>query len=535
MGKLLRSRYFRRHFFSFLVLITLIIVGLTALLYFPTRRGLERQQLALVEKYRDEVISSLDKWVRFTRREVEVGALFTSEYISAGTATSPGLTILFEGMVESEDSPFVDLLLTDLEGNLLNSRVHGDEIEPVNLVDRDYVRYGIEGRSTISGFYRSRNSGFPILAVASPVSVRGDTAGVLAGIIRLESLVEAFNEITLDTMGRKYLINGEGYVVSREGFVELYAGEDRRALDEDYQAAKPVAEKIVAGIGETSRYSGMSGTEVFGSYAWFEPLNLGVVVEVRGDMTLRPIYNLMKIILLSGGFFLFVSGVLVYRLTYNFLNPLDRLVTFTHHMVEEGRTEPIDMRTESELDTLIENFNIMNSVIRLRERQLRDMAMRDSLTGLYNHGLLYDLLKREFSRVARSSECISFLMVDIDHFKEVNDSYGHQAGDTVLKRIADILTGQIRKGDIVGRYGGEEFGIVVSCGSEEEVGILAERLRERVEKHQFETPRGVVSVTVSIGGKTVRDPSSTPEDLVRLADEALYLAKETGRNRVVLR
>jgi diguanylate cyclase (GGDEF)-like protein len=126
-------------------------------------------------------------------------------------------------------------------------------------------------------------------------------------------------------------------------------------------------------------------------------------------------------------------------------------------------------------------------------------------------------------------------MVDIDHFKEVNDSYGHQAGDTVLKRIADILTGQIRKGDIVGRYGGEEFGIVVSCGSEEEVGILAERLRERVEKHQFETPRGVVSVTVSIGGKTVRDPSSTPEDLVRLADEALYLAKETGRNRVVLR
>ncbi|MFP4564849.1 MAG: GGDEF domain-containing protein, partial [Spirochaetia bacterium] len=237
----------------------------------------------------------------------------------------------------------------------------------------------------------------------------------------------------------------------------------------------------------------------------------------------------------SGGFFFLASGIIVYGMTYNFLNPINRLVTFTRHMVEEGKTDAIDMTTGSELDTLIENFNIMNSIIRLRERQLKDLAMRDSLTGLYNHGLLYELLKREFSRVERSSECLSFLMVDIDHFKKVNDSYGHQAGDAVLAQVADILTEQVRKGDFVGRYGGEEFGLVVSCGREEEIEVLTERLRKTVENHPFDTPEGTISITVSIGGKTVRDPSTTtPDELVRQADEALYLAKETGRNRVIL-
>ena len=535
MGKLLRSRYFRRHFFSFFILITLIIAGLTAILYFSTRRNLERQQLVLVEKYRDEVVTSLDNWVRYARREIEVGALFVSGFFSRDAASSRELTGILGAMVETETSPFIDLLLTDADGRLLNSRVHVDEIEPVDLGDRDYIRNGLEGRATVSGFYRSRNTGSPILAVTSPVSAGGRTAGVLAGIIRLETLVDIFNEIQLDTMGMKYLVDREGYIVSEAGFTEAYRRGEASALG-DFKAAEPVIGKITGHREETCRYTGMGGAEVFGSYVWVDPLNLGVVVEVKGEMTLRPINNLMKIILLSGGLFFIVSGILVYTMTYNFLNPLDRLVTFTHHMVEEGATEAIDMRTGSELDTLIDNFNIMNSVIRLRERQLKELAMRDSLTGLYNHGLLYDLLKREFSRVARSSECISFLMVDIDHFKKVNDSFGHQAGDTVLSQVADILTGQVRKGDIVGRYGGEEFGIVVSCGREEEIEILAERLRRTVENHTFETAAGSISVTVSIGGKTVRDPSTTtPEELVRLADEALYLSKETGRNRVVLR
>lgn len=536
MGKLLRSRYFRRHFFSFFLLITVIIAGLTAILYFPTRRSLEKQQLLLVEKYRDEVVTSLDNWVSYTQREIEVGALFVSEYLAAGRASSRDLTAILEAIAESDGSLFVDLLLTDSEGRLINSRVHSDDIEPVNLADRDYIRNGLGGKATVSGFFRSRNTGSPILAVASPVYVEEEIAGVLAGIVRLESLVNAFNEISLEAMGMKYLLDEEGYIVSRAGFTEAYIANDGGTLDTDFKAADPAAQKIFGTPEKTCVYTGIDGTEVFGSCARLDPLNLGVVVEVNGDMTLRPIYNLMKIILLSGAFFFIVSGALVYKMTYNFLNPIDRLVTFTHHMVEEGKTDAIDMKTGLELDVLIENFNIMNSIIRLRERQLKDLAMRDSLTGLYNHGLLYELLKREFSRVSRSSECLSFLMVDIDHFKKVNDSYGHQAGDAVLQEFAGILTGEVRKGDFVGRCGGEEFGLVVSCGREEEIEILAERLREKVENHSFETPAGIISITVSIGGKTVRDTSATgTEELVRLADEALYLAKGTGRNRVVLR
>ncbi|MFW5747544.1 MAG: cache domain-containing protein, partial [bacterium] len=385
MGKLLRSRYFRRHFFSFFLLITVIIAGLTAILFFPTRRSLERQQLLLVEKYRDEVVTSLDNWVRYARREIEVGSLFVSEYLAAGRASSRDLTAVLEAMAESDGALFVDLLLTDSEGRLINSRVHSDEIKPVNLADRDYIRNGLEGRSTVSGYFRSRNTGSPILVVASPVYTEDEIAGVLAGIVRLESLADVFNSISLGAMGMKYLVDDEGYVVSKAGFTEAFIANNREALDTDFKAAETVMQKISGTMVETCRYTGTDGKDVFGSYARLDPLNLGVAVEVKGDMTLRPIYTLIKIILLSGGFFFLASGIIVYGMTYNFLNPINRLVTFTRHMVEEGKTDAIDMTTGSELDTLIENFNIMNSIIRLRERQLKDLAMRDSLTGLYNH------------------------------------------------------------------------------------------------------------------------------------------------------
>jgi diguanylate cyclase (GGDEF)-like protein len=158
-------------------------------------------------------------------------------------------------------------------------------------------------------------------------------------------------------------------------------------------------------------------------------------------------------------------------------------------------------------------------------------AITDGLTDLYDHKYLLLKLEEEMERSKRCAGPISLLMIDIDHFKGYNDTFGHPAGDKILADMANIFKRCSRKADTVARYGGEEFAIVLPETNKEEAGILAERLREKVGASQFE---GNVNITVSIGlgffdGK---DTAFTKENFIKIADEALYRAKSKGRNRV---
>lgn len=137
--------------------------------------------------------------------------------------------------------------------------------------------------------------------------------------------------------------------------------------------------------------------------------------------------------------------------------------------------------------------------------------------------------KKEIERATRYSQKLSFIMIDMDHFKDVNDTYGHQVGDDVLIVTAKLISEHVRNVDIVGRYGGEEFVVICPNIGLEEVEIVAEKLRAETQKHNFDK---VGSKTISLGvAEFIR--GDTPDDLVKKADTALYKAKEEGRNRVV--
>lgn len=169
---------------------------------------------------------------------------------------------------------------------------------------------------------------------------------------------------------------------------------------------------------------------------------------------------------------------------------------------------------------------------------LQQMAMTDDLTGLYNKGYILTRLGSEISHAARYREHISFIMLDIDHFKKVNDTYGHLAGDILLKEIAKQLTVSVREADITARYGGEEFLIV--CPNTDLMGtiILAERIRRGIERTTFRLEKHKLRITVSMGiSSTVPaasegSPESEVKTLIGEADIALYRAKANGRNRV---
>jgi len=159
---------------------------------------------------------------------------------------------------------------------------------------------------------------------------------------------------------------------------------------------------------------------------------------------------------------------------------------------------------------------------------LMNMAFRDALTGLLNYRAFSEILEAEWERARRYRTTFSLMMIDIDHFKKVNDEYGHQAGDAVLGTMAGRLQSRVRKSDLVFRYGGEEFMIILPETGIYKAGLLAERIRCFVEKMRFAPG---LSVTISIGIGQYHD-GLTPGDLVKQVDTGLYLAKGKGRNRV---
>ncbi|MGC8121847.1 GGDEF domain-containing protein [Marinobacter sp. VGCF2001] len=167
--------------------------------------------------------------------------------------------------------------------------------------------------------------------------------------------------------------------------------------------------------------------------------------------------------------------------------------------------------------------------------QLAKLSMTDRLTGLLNRGTWENLVDAEYERFRRYGQATSLVMFDIDHFKPVNDTYGHLAGDDVIRHTAEVTRSNIRQSDSAGRYGGEEFGIILPETDAENARIICERIREAIETSLVKTTAGDIQYTVSMG---IAQLTETPENYMQWmqqADEALYEAKESGRNKVVIR
>jgi diguanylate cyclase (GGDEF)-like protein len=172
--------------------------------------------------------------------------------------------------------------------------------------------------------------------------------------------------------------------------------------------------------------------------------------------------------------------------------------------------------------------------IRLLNAELEQLALTDYLTNLYNRRYFMQRGAEEFKRVSRYSQPLALLMLDIDEFKKINDTNGHEAGDLALQRVAAALKSSLREIDILGRIGGEEFAVLLPNTLLPAAILLAERIRQSIANMLFQMPGGVLNgtLTISIGVATFTDEMSGIDDLLRNADAALYSAKNSGRNCV---
>lgn len=196
----------------------------------------------------------------------------------------------------------------------------------------------------------------------------------------------------------------------------------------------------------------------------------------------------------------------------------------------------IHKQTQKNLQHAKEKTEKLAQELKDSNKQLKEMAYRDGLTGLYNHRYFKDLIAHELNRSERYKNPLSIIMLDLDHFKKINDGFGHPVGDIVLKEVSKAIQNSIRSCDIAARYGGEEFIVVLPETQLEKAMVVAERLRKTVEGLPITANNSSINVTISGGLTSYIATKSKKEtsDIISEADNALYHAKKNGRNRIIV-
>ncbi len=225
--------------------------------------------------------------------------------------------------------------------------------------------------------------------------------------------------------------------------------------------------------------------------------------------------------------------VFAYGLSRSITVPLQSLEEGVEKLGKGDLSHRIALTTDDEFSHLAETFNLMATKLEQSQQDLYRLATLDGLTEIYNRREFNRWLQVEVERSQRNAEQVSLIMVDIDHFKQLNDTYGHQAGDLALCEVAQLLQREVRPGDIVCRYGGEEFTVILPKTNSGDSVAIADRIRLAIAEEAVVLPSlQQIEMTASLGVATFPADAQTKEHLIKQADQALYSAKTSGRNRV---
>ncbi|ADH84940.1 GGDEF domain-containing protein [Desulfurivibrio alkaliphilus] len=299
------------------------------------------------------------------------------------------------------------------------------------------------------------------------------------------------------------------------------------------EVLKAMQASTMAGFTELTISSGQwfaLATEVIDDLKELEDHSLTLLLH-EGEQQLDNLRR--RLLIFSQGGLLIGGGILVlviYTL-HGMIRSLDHLLAEIGQIgAEEDFGRRLPVAAGHEIGIIARHFNKLLEVVERLLREKDQLAGTDQLTGLNNRRRFKELLDQELIRYRRIPKPLSLLIFDIDHFKRVNDTYGHETGDLVLKEMAQLLQATVRRTDTPARWGGEEFLVLLPATTAEAAMALAEKLRQAIEEHDF--PR-VGRVTASFGVAAFHDGEQEESALLRRVDKALYQAKRQGRNRVV--
>jgi len=528
---------------AFAVLATLIpSLGLGALSFWRYQVLIGENVTHELRALAGDASSELTAWYR--ERVAEVRALSAANTLSEGlaadlTTRSGAIRIgtreleLYLRSTQAKLEPILELTVSDSSGRTLASSAANPGALPLPTSWPDATV--AEGVITEQPHWDSARSA-PVLTVVVPIlSPRNELLGALSAVLDLRKVRPRLAVLVRGSPADLLVLSQDG-----RALVSVRADAvARTTLD-----AAAIA-RLSVGVGEPVTLTGPDDVEFLAVADAPRALPLLVVAERDRTEVYSAWVKLVQFFaLLVLGLALIVAAI-AYAMGRSITRPLNELTAAAERIAGNDLTVKLDTARPGEIGRLTRVFNLM--VDRLRKSRaevaiasealqkqnalLEALAVTDGLTGVFNRQKLNDVLTEHFLRFCRNHRAFAVLMVDIDHFKAINDTHGHAAGDDVLAHIAVILKQTVRAIDTVARYGGEEFVLVlpdtlVAAGAE-----VAERIRAAVES-QHVTNDGVIAVTVSVGVTESRDEDLSPEGLLARVDQALYAAKRAGRNTV---
>jgi diguanylate cyclase (GGDEF)-like protein len=443
--------------------------------------------------------------------------------------------------VQGHYKSYESLFIVDLSGNILAS-TREEQLEEWGA--KLLASGGPSRGGTVSPVHRSEYLGRPTILVMHTIQGRNDrTVGYFAERLDLSELESLLVMPSTDPPPFFWLLDEEGHVLINGGKVVDPPGKERfpAPMPEAGGKTGPVTEARLAGLGRTV-YGLMQLGRSGGYLAATVPANIAYrsLDESRNRLLMVGVPALAAVFLLS---FVVAAGM---------LRPIQRLSGAAKRL-SAGELDvrlPVDGRDE--LAELTQSFNNMaviiqektklleearnelalkNADLEAANRHLHDQAITDALTGLFNRRHFQDSLDKEMRRCEREERPLSLLLLDLDHFKQYNDRWGHTQGDEELRRVAAQVTKSIRTTDMAFRYGGEEFAVLLPSCTKEQAEEVAQKIRTAVGAHGHRA--GILGrTTVSIGVATFPVDGRAARGLVDTADGALYTAKAAGRDRV---
>ena len=501
------------------------------------------------------VAERLDLW--YAQRRLDIETFASSDPVGIGLlrlrpATSGASEAARAGEVTEYLSYVLErlpqyraLFLLDLEGRRL-----AWVGEKQNLGSSLRAELASVTSSAMSDLYGRGDGRFQVISAAVKDD-RGRPVGSLHALLALDEIRSLLRSERLTASGEVHLIARDGsYLTARDesGAPLMHA----RSLPDPF--ADPVVEE----------YDGAAGFRVVGSALALGRFGWTLTVEERSDDAFQPAFASTRQLLLINLATVIVASLLALRIAFSIVRPIRALYSAAQR-IAEGEVDVVipEISSHDELELLTRTFNRMtarlkregiavreargklqeaNSSLRGQSEELQranealeQLSITDGLTRLYNHRFFQEHLTREIARVGRSGDPLTLILVDIDNFKQLNDTFGHAAGDAVLADVAGVMMEMVRGADVLARYGGEEFALVpVDTTLEGAVGT-AEKLRIAISEHQVEVEHEgkstLLRVTVSVGVAEYRGNRKT---FFNDADRALYRAKAAGKDCVMV-
>jgi diguanylate cyclase (GGDEF)-like protein len=377
-----------------------------------------------------------------------------------------------------------------------------------------------------------------VMVVAVPVrSATGALLGAMGAKVNFAGLDEILASYVEDPSHELFVVTTDGRVLASSGDLDAPFMTPELAAD---SAARLFSREMTP-----HEYQSLRGTEVLGALRTVPEVEWGVLAQKNRAMAYAAILKLRNITLTLLAAVLLIIGLVAHLLGVTIVLPLRRLTRGATKIADGDLDVTLPAFGHSEVGYLTGVFNEMavrlrkfrdenaaiNRALREKNDELRALSITDSLTGLYNRAQLPELLDKELARSRRHRHPFSMLMIDIDHFKQFNDTHGHQAGDEMLMSVSGIIRAFVRASDVAVRYGGEEFLILLTETGPEGALTFAKSLRGKVEEIRWQ---GQPAVTISIGVASFPHHGNEVEAIIRQADAALYRCKRGGRNQARL-